>query len=95
MFLLILATQTTLGGDSVDISSVVVAVISLVGTLFGTFGGILTSAKLSNYRIGQLEKKVEKHNSVVERTYNLEGDVKTIQVEIEEIKEDVRSLQNA
>lgn len=95
MFLLILATQTTLGGDSVDISSVVVAVISLVGTLFGTFGGILTSAKLSNYRIEQLEKKVEKHNSVVERTYNLEGDVKTIQVEIEEIKEDVRSLQNA
>lgn len=78
-----------------DISSVVVAVISLVGTLFGTFGGILTSAKLSNYRIQQLEKKVEKHNTVVERTYNLEGDVKTIQVEIEEIKEDVRSLQNA
>ena len=71
-----------------DISSVVVAVISLVGTLFGTFGGILTSAKLSNYRIEQLEKKVEKHNTVVERTYNLEGDVKTIQVEIEEIKED-------
>ena len=78
-----------------DISSVVVAVISLVGTLFGTFGGILTSAKLSNYRIAQLEKKVEKHNTVAERTYNLEGDVKTIQVEIEEIKEDVRSLQNA
>lgn len=78
-----------------DISSVVVAVISLVGTLFGTFGGILTSAKLSNYRIEQLEKKVEKHNTVVERTYNLEGDVKSIQVEIEEIKEDVRSLQNA
>lgn len=78
-----------------DISSIAVAVISLVGTLFGTFGGILTSAKLSNYRIAQLEKKVEKHNSVVERTYNLEGDVKTIQVEIEEIKEDVRSLKNA
>lgn len=78
-----------------DISSVVVAVISLVGSLFGTFGGILTSAKLSNYRIEQLEKKVEKHNLVVERTYNLEGDVKTIQVEIEEIKEDVRSLQNS
>ena len=77
-----------------DISSIAVAVISLVGTLFGTFGGILTSAKLSNYRIAQLEKKVEKHNTVVERTYNLEGDVKTIQVEIEEIKEDVRSLQN-
>lgn len=78
-----------------DTSSIIIAVISLVGTLLGTFGGILTSAKLSNYRIAQLEKKVEKHNSVIDRTYTLEGEVKTIKVEIEEIKEDVHSLQNA
>ena len=35
------------------------------------FVGIL-SAKLTNYRIEQLEKKVDKHNTVVERTYKLE-----------------------
>ena len=51
---------------------VIVAIISLIGTLGGTFGGILTSSKLTNYRIEQLEKKVEKHNNVVERVYVLE-----------------------
>ena len=52
--------------------SVLVAIIALVGTLGGTFGGILTASKLTNYRIEQLEKKVEKHNNVIERVYNLE-----------------------
>ena len=38
----------------------------------GTFGGILTSNKLTTYRIEQLEKKVEKHNNVIERVHELE-----------------------
>lgn len=67
---------------------IIVAVISLIGTLFGTFAGILTSTKLSNYRIDQLEKKVEKHNSVIERTAILERDMKTVWHEIEEIKQE-------
>ncbi len=41
---------------------IITSLISLVGTLVGTFGGILVSSKLTNYRIEQLEKKVEKHN---------------------------------
>lgn len=52
--------------------TVIIALISLCGTLFGTFGGILTSNKLTSYRIEQLEKKVEKHNNIVERVYKLE-----------------------
>lgn len=48
--------------------TVTVAVLSLIGTLIGSFGG----TQLIKYRIEQLEKKVEKHNSVVERTYLLE-----------------------
>lgn len=52
--------------------TIIVAVLSLLGTLGGTFGGILTANKLTNYRIEQLEKKVEKHNSVIERVYLLE-----------------------
>lgn len=44
-------------------SEVMVALLSLTGTFFGTFGGI----RLMSYRIEQLEQKVEKHNSVVER----------------------------
>ena len=49
--------------------TVIVAIISLLGTLLGSFGG----TQLVKYRIEQLEKKVEKHNSIVERTYILEG----------------------
>jgi hypothetical protein len=61
---------------------VIVAIISLIGTLGGTFGGILTSSKLTNYRIEQLEKKVEKHNNVVERVYVLEKHEAVIEEEV-------------
>ena len=50
-------------------------IISLVSTSIGTFAGILASNKLTNYRIEQLEKKVDKHNSVIDRTYRLEQEV--------------------
>ncbi len=52
--------------------TLVIAIISLIGTLFGSFGGIITSSKLSNYRIEQLEKKVQQHNNLIDRTYKLE-----------------------
>ena len=48
------------------------AALSLVGTLVGTLGGIALSSNLTNYRIEQLEKKVEKHNNLISRTYELE-----------------------
>lgn len=63
------------------------AILSLVGTLVGTFGGIVVAIKLSTYRIEQLEKKVEKHNCVVERTYKLEGKVTELQHEVSDLKE--------
>lgn len=63
------------------------SILSLVGTLVGTFGGILVAGKLTNYRIEQLEKKVEKHNSVVERTFKLEGKVTELQHEVSDLKE--------
>ena len=50
---------------------IVVALLSLVGTLGGSFLGVLASNKLINYRIQQLEKKVEKHNNLVERMVRL------------------------
>lgn len=48
-------------------TEIVVAVIALAGTAIGSLGGILAASKLMNYRIEQLEKKVDKHNNVVER----------------------------
>ena len=57
----------------IDWTTLAVAGMSLLGTLAGTFGGILVSNKLTTYRIEQLEKKVAAHNNVVERTYKLRG----------------------
>ena len=52
--------------------SVIVGLLSLVGTLAGTFGGILTGSRLTGYRLAQLEEKVAKHNNLIDRTYKLE-----------------------
>lgn len=65
---------------------VIVAILSLLGTLIGSLAGILTANKLTNYRIAQLEKKVEKHNSVIERVYKLEKEEAVIQEEINQLK---------
>ena len=66
--------------------AVIVAILSLLGTLVGSLAGILTANKLTNYRIAQLEKKVEKHNSVIERVYKLEKEEAVIQEEINQLK---------
>ena len=66
--------------------AVVVAILALIGTLGGTFGGIVTANKLTNYRIEQLEKRVEKHNNVIERVYKLEKQEAIIEEEIEHLQ---------
>lgn len=58
-------------------SEIMVALCSLVGTLFGSVAGIVVSNKLVNYRIEQLEKKMDKHNNAMERLAVVERDVKT------------------
>ena len=72
---------------------VIVAIISLVGTLGGSFGGIITANKLTNYRIQQLEKKVEKHNKVIERVYNLEKNEAVIEEEIKVANHRIEDLE--
>jgi len=59
-------------------SEITVGLLALVGTLSGTFGGILTSSKLTAYRIQQLEEKVDRHNSFAERIPIIEEKIKTI-----------------
>ena len=53
-----------------------IAIFSFLGTSIGTVGGIMTSAKLTNYRIRELEKKVDKHNNFAQRVPLLEERVK-------------------
>ena len=66
---------------------VVVAVVSLIGTLAGSLFGVLAAQKLVMYRLEQLEKKVDKHNQLVERTAVLERDLKTAFRLIDDIRE--------
>lgn len=66
--------------------TVIVGILSLIGTLAGTFGGIITANKLITYRIERLEEKVNKHNNLVERTYKLEGRMNEAEHDIKDLK---------
>lgn len=63
-------------------SEIMIGVLSLCGTLIGTLGGILASNKLTNYRIQQLEEKVNKHNNLIDRMYKIENRVSLIEDEL-------------
>lgn len=60
--------------------------INFLGIVIGTFGGILASSKIVNFRLEQLEKKVDKHNSVIERTYILEEKMKVANHRIDDLE---------
>jgi tetrahydromethanopterin S-methyltransferase subunit G len=63
-----------------------VAILALAGTLIGSFSGILVANKLVNYRLEQLEKKVEKHNNIIERIAMAENEIKIISHRIEDVE---------
>lgn len=65
--------------------------MSLVGTLMGSGLGVIASSRLTNYRIQQLEKKVEKHNSVVERMAVAEKEIRVANHRIEDLE---RKIEN-
>ena len=52
--------------------AVIVAVLSLIGTLGGAYLAGRKTTALVSYRLEELEKKVDKHNNVVERMYEVE-----------------------
>lgn len=66
--------------------TVIVGLLALIGTLAGTFGGIITANKVTTYRIERLEEKVNKHNNIIERTYKLEGRMDEAFHEINDLK---------
>lgn len=67
-------------------TEITVSLISFLGTLLGTLGGIIASGRLTIYRISQLEKKVEKHNNLVERMVKVENSVKSAHHRIDELR---------
>lgn len=66
--------------------TVIVGLLSLIGSLAGTIGGIVTASKLTTYRIERLEEKVNKHNGVIERMFRLEGTVTELQHDVSDLK---------
>ena len=65
--------------------AVIVALIGLGGSAVGAFAGVMASARLTQYRLQQLEEKVNRHNQIIERTYRLEG-------RMDEAEHDIRDL---
>ena len=70
--------------------TIIVAIISLVGTLFGSYLGQRKTTALVVYRLEQLEKKVDKHNNVIERTYILEEQMKSANHRLNNLEKGVR-----
>lgn len=63
------------------------ALISAIAVIVSGLISAIVSNKLMAYRIEQLEKKVDKHNSVIDRTYHLEAQVEVLENEIENLKD--------
>lgn len=74
--------------------AVIVAVLGFLGTIVGSGIGVLTANKLVNYRIEQLEKKVDKHNNLVERTYHLEQEVELLKKDRDYVKQEIEHIEN-
>jgi hypothetical protein len=66
--------------------AIIVALLGFAGTLLGSLFGVLAAQKLTQYRLSQLEEKVNKHNNLVERTYKLEGRVTENEHDIKDLK---------
>ena len=67
--------------------AIIVALLGFAGTLLGSLFGVLAAQKLTQYRLSQLEEKVNKHNNLIERTFKLEG-------RMDEAEHDIRDLKN-
>lgn len=73
-----------------DASNIFVAVMALIGTLGGAYLGNNKTTAVIEERIKELRERVDKHNQVVERTYKLESDVRTVFIRIDEINDKLK-----
>lgn len=75
--------------------SIIIAVLSFLGTLLGAYIANRKSAAIMEYRLQQLEKKVDKHNTVIERTYALEKRADVIDEKINVANHRIADLESA
>ena len=67
-------------------NTIIVALITLVGTIGSGVLSAVISNNLIKYRVEQLEKKVDKHNNLIDRMYKAESNIKLIQEEAENLE---------
>ena len=73
---------------------VIVALLALIGSVVGSLLANRKSTALIIYRVDQLEKQVNKHNNVIERTYELEKHDATVQQDLKSIHETLERLED-
>lgn len=66
--------------------AIIVAIITLVGTISSGVLSAVISNNLIKHRVEQLEKKVDKHNNLIDRMYKVEPNIKLIQEEVEQLE---------
>lgn len=66
--------------------TIIVALLGFAGTLLGSLIGVIAAQKLTQYRLAQLEEKVNKHNNLIERMAKLEGRVNETEHDIRDLK---------
>lgn len=73
--------------------AIIVAILSLVGTAIGSIVSVLTANRLTNYKIDELRKVVEKHNGLIDRTYKLESDLTLVNEKLDVLDHRVDALE--
>lgn len=68
-------------------TEIIVAAIAMLGTVAGSFGGILATNRLLNYRIGQLEKKVEQQTGLLETMLPIMEQMKSVKHRINDLEQ--------
>lgn len=76
-----------------DWTPIIVAAITAAGAFAGVYISNRRSASLIEYRISELEKKVSKHNSVVERTYHLEEQTALQEAELKRLNKRIEIVE--
>lgn len=68
------------------ISAAITSVVTLAVCLITNHAQAEKTRALIDYRVSELEKKQDKHNNLIERTFKLEGQMTELQHEIVDLK---------
>lgn len=74
-------------GDAMN-SEVVVALIGLIGSVLVQFGGIMVNSKLTNYRVEQVEKKIDKLTDSAAEIYTLKQEIAILKTRLSQVEKE-------